>query len=51
MKLNRKRVPISYFRFFYYLKVELILSLNMGERLKFSNPELRGPSMENGQSP
>ena len=51
MKLNRKRVPISDFGIFYYLKVELIPSLNKGERLNFSSPSLRGPSMEDRQSP
>ena len=51
MKLNRKRVPISYFRFFYYLKVEVIISLNEGERLNFSKSLLRGPSMDDRQSP
>ena len=42
MKLNIKRVPISNFGIFYYLKDEIILSLNMGEILNFSNPELKG---------
>ena len=35
MKLNRKRVPISDFGIFYYLKVELIPSINKGERFNF----------------
>ena len=51
MKLNRKRVPISDFGIFYYLKVELFPSLNKGERLNFSSPPLRGSSMEDRQSP
>ena len=51
MKLNRKRVPISDFGIFYYLKVELFPRLNKGERLNFSSSSLRGPSMEDRQSP
>ena len=51
MKLNRKRVPISDFGIFYYLKVELFPSLNKGEILNFRSPSLRGPSMEDRQSP
>jgi len=51
MKLNRKRVPISDFGIFYYLKVELIPSLIKVGRLNFSSPLLRGPSMEDRQSP
>ena len=51
MKLNRKRVPISDFGILYYLKVELIPSLNKGERLNFSKSLLRGPSMDDRQSP
>ena len=51
MKLNKKGVPISEFWIFYYLKVELILSLKNGERLHLGNPELRGSSMEGRRSP